>query len=142
MALAGGSATWCRLSLWLLDLNALVKLLSGRRHIIGRVEKAEVVRAESNLRHFRGHDWEVLHAWVVGESVGVPDDNVLVTDLVAATIEPGLDAHASQGLICVVTCREQLTILVFGDPDWALAELRSSPVPGSRTSKEHLGTKK
>lgn len=82
-------------SLGILDLNTLVKLLIGRRHVVGRVEKTEVVGTEPDLRHFRRHDWEVFHAWVVGKSIGVPDDNVLIANLFAAVAQPGFDTGAS-----------------------------------------------
>lgn len=129
---------WGGLGLRFLNFNTFIEFLRGRRHIVGRVEEAEVIGTETNLRHFCGHDGEVLDTRVVGKSVGMPDDNVLVANLFTATTQPGLDTSASERLIRVVTSREKLSVLVFGDPDWTLAELGSSPVPGSWTSKEHL----
>lgn len=84
-----------------------------------------------------GHDGEVLDSGVVGEPEGVPDDNVVVDDVIPI-LDPGLDALSTDGLVGVVTSREQLTVLVLGDPDGGLAELGSSPVPGARLSEEHL----
>lgn len=103
--------------------NTLVELLSRRRNIIGRVKEAEVKRTQLDLCHFNRHNGKVLNAWVVSEAKGMPDDDIFVPYRVATFIDPRLDARAAKRLIGVVTRWEQLTILVFGDPDWALTEL-------------------
>lgn len=94
---ATGPLFWnCLELLFAIDFNAFVELLVGRRNIVGWVEKAEVIRAESNLGHFRGHDREIFHAWVVSEPVCVPYDDILIADLLTAAAQPGLDTSATK----------------------------------------------
>lgn len=130
----GGAA---RALVRILVAGALVELLVRWGHIVGGVVLAEVVRLQVEGGNLGGHDGEVLNSGVVGEAKGVPDDNVVI-DNVVPILDPGLDTLSANGLVGVVTSREQLTVLVLGDPDRGLAELGSAPVPGTRLSEKHL----
>lgn len=90
MALRLGAASGRNLAggLLLSKLNTLVECLCGRRNIIRWVEKAEVIRAQPNLCHFGRHDGKVLNTWVVSEAIGMPNDNIIVSDRVSSFANP------------------------------------------------------
>ena len=69
-------------------LHTLVECLCGRRDIVRWVEKAEVIRAQPNLCHFGRHDGKVLNTWVVSEAIGMPNDNIIVSDRVSSFADP------------------------------------------------------
>lgn len=122
---------------YLSNASTFYVLLVRWGHIVGGVVLAEVVRLQVESGNLGGHDGEILNSGVVGESESVPDDNVVVDDVVPV-LDPGLDILSTDRLVGVVTGREWLAILVLGDPDGGLAELGSAPVPRARLGEEHL----
>ena len=118
--------------------DTAVECLVRGRDIIGGVEVAEVVRLQVHLRNLGRHDGEVFHARDVVEAESVPDDNVLVND-VLGVVDPGLDTSASQRLVGVVASGEELAVTVLGNPHGVLGELGAAPVPGAGLGEEHLG---
>lgn len=97
-----------------------------------------------NLRDLGGHDGKVFDAWVVRKAIGVPDDDIVVDNIITlalvliVVVEERLDAVPAQALVGVVTCWEELAVLVFGHPEWMLREFATPPVPGAWPSKQHL----
>ena len=138
LAVATAAAVCGGQGLLILVEHALVEGLVGRRHVVGGVVVAEVVRLEVHLRDLGGHDGEVLDAGDVVEAERVPDDNVLVDDG-GGVVDPGLDAGAADGLVGVVAGGEELAVAVPGHPHGVLGELGAAPVPGARLGEEHLG---
>lgn len=64
------------------------------------------------------------------KTVSVPDDNILVADVLPG-LNPGLDACATQRLVCVFSGWEELVVVIPGDPDRVLGEFRPPPMPGA-----------
>lgn len=88
-----------------------------------------------NLRDFGGHDGKVFDTWIVCKAIGVPDDDIIVDDIIALAlmliivIEERLDAVPAQTMVCIITCWEELSVLVLGHPEWMLREFATLPVP-------------
>ena len=102
--------------LWSLILDTLIRLLVRWRYVIRRIEQTEIVRLQMHLNNLCRHNWEVLHTGIVCKTVSMPDDNILVADILPG-LNPGLDPCATQRLVCVFSCREELVVVIPGDPD-------------------------
>lgn len=101
--------------------DALVKILVRSRDVVCGVVQAEIEGLQMHLGNFCGHYGEVFDPRVVGEPEGMPDDNVLILDNIAV-LDPRLDASASERLVGVISCWEELSVLVLGDPDRVLGK--------------------
>ena len=70
----------------------------------------------------------------VVEAKSVPDDNIFIDDEIRL-VNPALDSSSAEGLVGIVSSREQLAVLVLGDPKGLLSKLRTAPMPGARVSE-------
>lgn len=109
-----------------------VKSLIGWGNTKSRVLLMKVRRLQVNANLLDRHDGEILWARIVGKCEGVPEDNVLVLDIILSG-SPLLNALALLALVGELAGSVQLIILVLCDPDGVGGESVAAKIKASRS---------
>lgn len=85
------------------------------------------------------HDWPILTSRVMRDSESRPNNHISIFDILMSLSRIGNTSNLILGLESVASSSVELLVLVFGDPDVMLSELRTAGLDAFGLCEEGLG---
>lgn len=117
-----GTAAILLLVHFFLGIHRVVDLLVGGRNIHTRVGNEEVARLHGETTVFDRHDGEVFDTRQVSDTKGVPQDNVLLLNVLDTLVGPDFNSVITARLVTVETTSKHLVLIIGSDPQSLLGE--------------------
>jgi len=110
-------------------------MLFGSRNIQRRIRIEEVTWFQCNRDNLRRHNREIFNSRKMGETEGMPYNNVFVLGVFFGSLcDEGFDSATTAGLVGEFPARIEFAVFVFGEPDGVVSEFGTTGVEGGGIS--------